>query len=217
VTVDACAWFEREGVLAEERGLPLDEHLAGCAECRQRQGEIAELRGDLARVVGPGPRDGWQREVWRRIERVPRRRGIVLWVAVPLAAAAVLFLVLGRHRALEPAELQLALHMERDPQRPRTRGDAGVGDTVVIAASGLGAGGELRIYREGLLFRCSGPPACERTQDRLTARWKVPALGRHRVVVLGGPAPLRGSLDEDLAAATELGVPWREGEPVDVW
>jgi len=217
---EPCAWFEREGVLAEERGESIDGHLAGCPRCRQRQAEIAELRDDLARIAAPAPRAGWERAVWQRIDGPRERRNRWLWLALPLAAAAVLLLVFPRPSSID--EPRLAVHFERDPLRPRTRGDVAVGDMLVMEAVGLAAAAELRVYGPSAraIFRCSGPPTCERSGDRLRARWTVPSIGQYRVIVVASrgqlPAPV-GSLDDDLSAATASGAVWQQSERLEVW
>jgi hypothetical protein len=219
---ELCSWFEQKGVLAEERGESIDEHLAGCPRCRQRQAEIAELRDDLARIAAPAPRAGWERAVWQRIDGPRERSGrrLWLWLAVPMAAAAVLLLLFRWPTSMD--EPRLAVHFEHDPLRPRTRGDVAVGDTLVMEAAGIAAAAELRVYgpTARAVFRCSGPPGCERTGDRLRARWTVPSIGQYRVIVVASrgqlPAPV-GSLDDDLSAATASGAVWQQSERLEVW
>jgi hypothetical protein len=214
-----CAWLLGEGLLAEERGEPISAHLERCPACRQLHGEIAALRATLGTVPQPGPPDGWQRAVWSRVDRRRRPRLMLAWLAVPLAAAAALLLLV---RPRPEAALALAVHFEHDAERARTRGDLAVGDRLVVEATGLSGGAELRVYRDdaGLVFRCDGPPACQRRGQRLAGAFQIPAIGRYRVVLLTGRSPLtapRGSLDEDLAAAEGAGAELKQAAPVEVW
>jgi hypothetical protein len=215
--MDRCDWLEREGLLAEERGEPIAHHLDGCADCQQRHAQIAQLRADLGRIEVVGPPERWQAMVWQRIDRsATARRKIVLWFALPVAAAAALLIFVIRRPVVETGDPLLAVAFEHDPQRPRTRGDVAVGDSLRIDGT---SAAELRVYREGTLaFRCDGPPACSRVANKLSVRWTIPAIGHYRVVLLAGAVPAPGkSLDEDAAAATTAGAVWRESDPIEIW
>jgi hypothetical protein len=217
--MDRCDWLKREGLLAEERGESISAHLDGCPDCQQYHAQINELRADLGKIVVPGPPERWQQLVWQRIDRSASaaRRRLVLWFALPVAAAAALLIFVMRPRE-EPAGPLLAVTFEHDPQRPRTRGDVAVGDAVRVSAT-VREPAELRVYREGALaFRCAGPPACERRGDQLSLRWTIPAVGRYRVILAAASAPApKSSLDEDAAAATAAGVLWRESDLIEIW
>jgi hypothetical protein len=215
--MDRCDWLKREGLLAEERGESIAAHLEGCADCQQYHAQINELRADLGKIVVPGPPERWQQLVWQRIDRSRSARRLVLWFALPVAAAAALLIVVLRPREEAATGPLLAVAFEHDPQRPRTRGDVAVGDALRVNAT-VREPAELRVYREGTLaFRCAGPPACERRGDQLSLRWTIPAVGRYRVILVAASAPAPKSLDEDAAAATAAGVLWRESDPIEIW
>jgi hypothetical protein len=217
---DACEWLDRRGLLEEERGHPIGAHLNGCTACRERHAEIERLRADLR--AGPAdearPRPSWEQAVWRTIDG-RRRRPRLWWLAIPIAAAAALVLYIGLH-AGEPSQLALLVRPEKGPAAARIRGPVGVGDVLVVEATGVRDAGELRLYRDdaGLVARCATASPCLRRADRLSARFPIPSIGRYRILLVTGPAPAPGgSLDEDLAALTRAGLPVRLAAPIEIW
>jgi hypothetical protein len=217
---DACDWLERRGLLEEERGQSIAAHLEGCPACRERHADIERLRAALR--AGPsaevGPRLHWEQRVWRRLE-APRPRPSLWWLAIPAAAAAVIALFVGL-RGGEPPQLALLVHPEKGPDPVRIRGPVGVGDLLVVEATGVRGAAELRLYRDdaGLVARCSSSPPCTRRGSHLSARFPIPAVGRYRALVITGPAPApSGSLDQDLAALTRAAIPVERAPPVEIW
>jgi hypothetical protein len=229
-------------------------HLAGCRTCAALDAEIAQLRVGLGRLPSPPPPTHWQRAVWQRIEakraagktqaatvtpiesaRPPRPwRRWTLALAAPVLAAAAIVIVVRRSTTTAPSEraaatgaaddVVLAYAFEPNPNRPRTRGEVAVGDTIVFSARNLQAAlAELRVYRDdgGLVLRCSTAPPCVRSGTDLRARLAIPAIGRYRALIATAPAPLpapTGVMDDDLAAlAHTSGAVWRWAESIDIW
>jgi hypothetical protein len=209
-----CSFFASEGLLLEEQGASVAEHLAGCLDCREDQRQMAALRAELGRLAAPASAPHWEQAVFASIaaaESQPRRRP--WWIAVPLVTGAlVLALFLTRRGAPPPAAPAplLAMQFEAGAERLRGEEQPTVGGLVSLRATGLaGAHRELRIYRDdaGLALRCSDQPPCLPQGDGLSARWQIPALGRYRVVVVTGPAPppaSGGSYQGDQAALRAL-------------
>lgn len=96
---------ERDGVLDSNQRAALDRHYDGCPKCRQRREAVAaamvEFQQDYSAVAVPGVDAEW-RALRVRLEtsRRPSARrllGPLLWLGVPLGAAAALaFAFFGR-------------------------------------------------------------------------------------------------------------------------
>jgi len=78
----------------------IEEHLAGCAECRALERKMRAIGIGVARTEGVVPSD-FREKLFARMEAenlLPRRRSLfvfsIRWAAVPLAAAAALALFL---------------------------------------------------------------------------------------------------------------------------
>jgi hypothetical protein len=203
-----CDQYRRLGLLAEERGAGADRHRDQCADCGALAAEIDGIKRLLAGAPAADQGPEWQRAVWRRIE-ASRPRGLRGWMVVPAVALAALVLVFWLRREpplLTPEGPLLAMRFEAGADRPRVRGgEATVGSEAVFELRvGRAASAELRVYRDdaGLLLRCSDRPPCRREGTKLTARWRVPAVGSYRVLGISGDAAVEapsGVYDSDLA------------------
>lgn len=223
----SCHFFQREGLLREEAGADLGEHLETCPQCRGEQRRIAAVRAELRALPLPSSSGHWQQAVFARVAASdlrgrPRRRW---WLALPATGAlALLLLLLGREGTPPPrtGAALLALRFEAGVERLRSGSQAAVGAQLVVQASGLsGAHRELRVYRDdaGLALHCSREDPCRPGEDGLSARWRLPATGRYRVLVLESESPLpwpAGSLDADRAALERGKVKVLE-ETFEVW
>jgi hypothetical protein len=233
-----CDYYERHGLIAEERGDPVS-HVDACTTCHRRQRQILRLRQLLAALPDPVSDLRWELAVWSEVatrqQRRERRRRLAALMALPLAATAlILITTLSFHGKQRPATspslpplLAFASHLERGDGRvirsaaePRGQGRGAAGDLLVLEASGLtGDFAEMRLYQQdiGLVLRCATEDPCERKGSTLRLRWRLPAVGRYRAILLWGagppPAPT-GSEDEDMAGLRRLGVQWREVEQI---
>jgi hypothetical protein len=98
---DLILHFYGEGGPSEERRI--DDHLAGCSECRQAWAELGETLKlvDAAKVPEPG--EGFERVMWARIQGALPESGIAVstwsvsrWMpALGMAAAVVLAVAIG--------------------------------------------------------------------------------------------------------------------------
>jgi hypothetical protein len=211
-----CRFLEDRGLLVEQQGVNVDQHLASCPTCRENRRRIAALETALGQIPLPAPAGHWEQAVWSKLAARQASRPARWWGGHrPLAvasAAVVLGLSIGagvwfvQDEGGADAPVHLAMRFERGAERTRGEGQATVGDTMVVEVSGLVAvTAELRIYRDdaGLALRCSAEPPCQRQGDRLLARWRVPAPGRYRILVATGAGPFpapSGSYDEDASA-----------------
>jgi len=224
--VSPCTRFEDEGLLQLERGEPLDEHFASCAECAQARAAYERLRRALVET-GPGlePADGWQDRVRARLDAAPPRRegprrvGLVA-ALVGMAAAAAVVAVL-RPPAVPPA-LKLDAHVESAGGEARRGISAHEGDRLVFEGTIDGrAFAELRVYRDDrrLVLRCSNEDPCRRTANGFRALLTVEARGRYQSVLLSAdralPAP-EGELDRDVDASLAAGAHIALGPEIDV-
>ncbi|HEY0709059.1 MAG TPA: hypothetical protein VGG33_19780 [Polyangia bacterium] len=243
MTVESpCDWFVRTGVVAHEQTAgdapsevqdpAVAAHLKTCGFCQKAFDEIAAVRRDVGALPATRPRDHWEQAVWSRIDarRTPRTRWRWTWTWAPIAMglAAATFLVFGLRRPApqEDGPVALNLSFERAADQVRTRGDTpvGVGDTLVIEASGITTPiAELRVYQDrvGLRFQCAGEVPCEREGTTLRGRWRVPAVGSYRVMVITGRSSLpktTNSFDDDVGALSAVpGVVARTIETFEVW
>jgi hypothetical protein len=234
-------WFERTGAVAYERGelsdTEIKKHLQTCDACRQAFADVEAVRRDLAVLPAAPPRDHWEQAVWagideKRTARSPSSRRIAWnWAWLPVAAmgAAVFAVFAVGTRSTPPDEIAdgpaaFTFRIEKSADQARTRGDVTVGDTLVMEANAIvGAVAELRVYQDnaGLRFRCAGEPPCERAGSVLRGRWKVPAIGRYRLLVVSSANSLpsaTNSFDDDFASlANRPGVSVRALDTVEVW
>jgi predicted anti-sigma-YlaC factor YlaD len=102
-----------DGALAEQERLAVEQHLAGCAACRQLAAEMVSVseayRADAARVSVPDADEEW-RLLQARLNaptRASRRRvaPVVAWIGLPLAAAAAVAFTFFAERAPVAAPL----------------------------------------------------------------------------------------------------------------
>lgn len=91
---------ERDGALSPAQRAGLAGHVAGCAACRQLQGELASAlaawQADVTQVAIPDAAAAWAalRPRLARRPAAPRRKvAPIIWLAAPLAAAAAIALV----------------------------------------------------------------------------------------------------------------------------
>jgi hypothetical protein len=224
------SWLRGQGVLAEERGQSIEDHLQACPACQQLHGEIDQLRRSLGRLPATEPAPGWQRSVFARIAEAHQPRGLrrvmrLLPVIAPLMAAAALALVFFARGSGAPAGL--SMRFEKGEAAVRSRSEVAAGDAVVVEASGVHtAVAEVRVYRDdaGLVFRCAGdvPAAgCARDGAHMRARLVLPAVGRYRVLLVSAPAALpalSGSFDADVGVMAGVpGASFQQADAFDVW
>jgi hypothetical protein len=219
-----CKRLEAEGLLAELGGT-LDAHVEQCEDCRARLRGYQRLAGLIATgaTARQAPAD-WKARTQARVRaaaRAQRRRRIVGLGAAAVAAVAAAAIVLppwfrGGGGARQPEEPSLALQLGDDPavthHQRDWRGEVHVG--TQLRAHAIPAGQpyfEVRVYRGAreLLLRCpqAGPPACLEA-DRSMLVWTIPSVATYQVLFLVAARPIaapRGSLDDDVAAATAGG------------
>lgn len=221
-----CTRFEREGLLALERGEPLDPHFDGCADCL-REREV--YRALVARLASLGaaerPPAGYEARV---LERIARQRGSAPparsarsrhgWsLALVMAAAAILAVALFRGRS-DPAPrsspqpgLVLTLHAAHDDAPMRSIDSAKPGDRLVVrAATGGLPHAELRIWQgdAAVLVRCSDQPPCRREPEAIEVELVLPSRGDYEVILVVSERELpepRLQLDDDVAAIEAAG------------
>lgn len=231
-----CTRFEREGLLALERGEELDPHFERCADCL-REREIH--RALVARLASLGaserPPAGYEARVLERIAQKRRSepparaaRSKHGWsLALAMAAAAILAVGLLRGRP-DPAarssqpSLALTLHAAHDDTPMRSIDSAKPGDRLVVRATpGALPHAELRIWQGGasLLVRCSDEPPCRRVPKAIETELVLPSRGDYEVILVVSereiPEP-RPGLDDDVAAIEAAGGRVERGERIRV-
>jgi hypothetical protein len=222
---EACAHFETRGVVLAELG-EADVHVDDCGDCRQLRDRHRTLALALA-AIGDERRapEGWQAQVWARIDRDDaqrrQRRSLRLaaaGTAVAIAAALVLFVRTGA-----PADRAPRIEIVAGATAMRST-SARVGDRIRVS---VGDGMAVWLYRDdrSLVARCDASlptglapgPRCVAGKDGLALESELAAPGRYQVVVLPRSAPPpSGNLDRDVAAAAGQGLGFRLTE-VDVW
>ncbi|MEZ4360584.1 MAG: hypothetical protein R3B48_10400 [Kofleriaceae bacterium] len=209
-----CARLEEQGLLAELGGEP-DPHVSECEECRARWSGYARLAdmvasGATARAV---PAD-WKERTLARVRaaaRARRRRRMMRGggLAVAAAAAALAIVLFGPRGPRPPREARLTTQIV---DSGGFRGEAHVGDELRARAEpGAYRHFELRVYRGAreLVARCPGATAAACAAPGAAAlAWTIPAVGVYQVLLLVAEQPIpepRGTVDEDVAAATAAG------------
>ena len=210
-----CTRFEQEGLLALERGEPLDAHFSTCLDCRRAREFYAQLERHVVDTAADyrAPRD-FEAGVWARIARedsprVPWYRR--WWPALALPALAVTALwLLWPGGSAEPARVSLSYSIV--PAGATMRGDtAQPGDALEIrATTAARKHALLRVYRSRthLLVQCSTEPPCQWRDGVLSARVDLPTRGDYRVVLVLSDAPLPPPIPDlarDLAKIEDAG------------
>ncbi|MCB1035510.1 MAG: hypothetical protein KDD47_16930 [Acidobacteria bacterium] len=181
----ACTRYEAEGLLLEERGEALPEHLSTCPDCRRAREAYAALRADLAQVGRSDlPPENWRetvraqirerggrpatdrsaakREGSRTLGGAPRFRRWVL--PSGLAAAALLLLALlpllrqAPWKSLPTEPFLTASILPGTATTLRGHGEAQPGDVLQLEATFPDtAYRELRLYHNDreLVARCT--------------------------------------------------------------
>ncbi len=225
-----CTRFEDEGILAYERGEPLEGHYASCSACKRAIADYEALASDIAEAGAKlAPRPDFEARVWsaiarRRESKAPwwhpaswRGRRFALVAAAALAAAALLTVWLARPDDGR-ATAVIALHQEILPATGAapSRGDsARPNDIAVLRATTGGARtAELRVYfgtgrgSDELLLRCSDQPPCKRSENQIVAELTLPRRGDYHCILAVSdgalPAPTQ-SLDGDIASIEAAG------------
>lgn len=223
--MSACDRFEREGLLALERGEPLDEHFESCPDCRRERAAYERLQRSLTEDEEQlRPRAGWQARVRGRIEarsaqrRVLRRRAVLGGLAA--AAAAILVAVL---LPVEPSPASIEVSLASGGRGVRGATTGTVGDRLeVTARSGGSPRAEIRVYRDDreLVLRCSSEPPCVRRGRHLAAGLVLELRGSYQPLLVTGdgelPPPTGGGLDADVGALVEGGAEVALGEEIEV-
>ena len=220
-----CDRFEREGIARLQQGLPLDDHFAGCPDCRAARAAYESLQRSLAEV-GDGfePPAGWQREIWAAIERRRRTRGRRwLWTLAPAGAAAALFaLVLLRPVPPGPSAAALQVTVVPGAGSAHRGTDARPGDRLDLTATTAGSElVELRVYFNDteLVLSCSSEAPCRRDNGRLHAAIELQRRGTYQGMLLASereiPAALP-DLDADSGAAIDAGATVELGPEIRV-
>jgi hypothetical protein len=225
MTSASCAHYETRGVVLAELGAP-DDHVDGCTACRTLRSRHRALALALAAVGDQRrPPEGWQSQVWARIDReegeARQRRSLRLAAAgalVAVAAAVVLYVRTGTSADGAP---RIEIVAGATAMRSTS---ARVGDRIRVR---VGDGMAVWLYREdrALIARCDARspsglapgPRCAVGKDGLALESELAAPGRYQVVVVPREAPPpSGNLDRDVAAAAGQGLEFRLTE-VDVW
>lgn len=225
-----CERWETDGLLALERGEPLDAHFETCPDClaARRAGE-AVIDQLMQASAGWQPPGDWEARVFARIAREQPARRFAWWqVLFPVLAAAGLAIWLVRPgtpgAGTETGAAPLGLSLSVVDAAQVVRGETPKpGDALSLrVATGGAAHVALRVYRDDrtLVFACGHADACPRTADAVVTQVKMDAPGEYRTLLIGGaaavPAPA-GSLDADMARAREAGLTVVPGEVVRVW
>jgi len=215
-----CDRFESEGLLLLERGEPLGEHFALCADCLAAREAYARLRQDLAAVgAGDEPPGHWETRVWARLAE-KKRQPRWIWFLAPVGAAALaatLFFAVPR----TPGVPSLTQEIVAGETVVRAAG-ARPGDHLDLRAATAGSPhAELRVYRNRreLVLRCPGAEPCRQKDGGLTATLVFPVVGEYQAVLVldDQPLPVPGKgLDPDAGAALDQGAKILLGEEVSV-
>jgi hypothetical protein len=222
----SCHRLEDEGMLVE-LGEAMDAHVEQCEDCQANLRAYQQVAGLIAAGVTAhrAPPD-WKQRTLARVRAVPRtqrRRVIAPWLLAAAAAIAgiMLFLFFDHRTAVEqPSTPELAMQIV---DNGGWRGEAHPGEE--LRARALRASMphfEIRVYRgaRDLLVRCpdAGPPVCLEP-DRSLLVWKLPSVGTYQVLLLVSQQPIaapRGSLNDDVAAATAAGARALDVETLNV-
>jgi hypothetical protein len=220
-----CDRFEREGLLQLERGLPLDDHHATCADCGAARALYERLRSRLGPSAAPlEPPAGWREAVWAAVSKekagptkeVPRRRWLM---PAALTAAAAVVVAIWPRGGVDAPGLEVMVLSGTVSRRSL---QAQPGDTLTLRARPGGRPqAELRVYfnDKRLVLRCSTAAPCERTRDALLARLVVGERGAYQTLLLTSSKPLPepgGDLDADSGAALETGADVVLGQEIQV-
>ncbi len=220
----SCERFEREGLLALERGETLDAHFDSCPDCVAARAAYESLEVALAGLHAEAlPPTGWEARVWQRVGERPARRVSWLgwWLAVPAMVAAGLVMVVLIQTRSVPDPVGVAVTV-RAGEILRRGSEAHPGDRLELEATlGRAAHAELRIYRDdrGPLLVCATEAPCERSGDRLRARFVLPSVGTYQVLLVASdsapPPAATGTLDGDAGLLLAAGAKVELGPEIE--
>jgi hypothetical protein len=213
---------DHEWIGARERGESID-HIP--AEARAKYERLQAL---IAALPGETPSAGWQQRVLAAIDEPEAPRAAVCrvprWVGPAALAAAALVLAVVIAIPLSPTAIEPSLTTEVLSATAAHRGDASIGDTLVVTGV-AGGPSELRIYGESgePLARCgatSGSCTVKVQGDRRQFRLELVLSRRgavRPVLFIGTSIRAPGAtLDDDLAAAAHDKIPTITVVPVVV-
>jgi hypothetical protein len=212
--MSSCDRFEREGLLALEKGLPLDSHFSTCPDCIQARADFDRLKQELSRQTKDEPDQGWKSRVRAEIADSRERGPRPMWGWMMTAAAAVLLLFIARPLWMiwdTPEVSGLQLTLKRGEGVVRRGGSAQPGDILLIEANKPSTRYfELRLYfnERQQVLRCSNQPPCVLDGSILTAQFRLDVRGRYQTMLLLSDQPLpltSDSLDKDAGSVREAG------------
>lgn len=124
---------ERDGALDPLQRAELVDHLAQCGSCRALRSNLTASmeawRNSTAEIKAPDPLLEWQkvrREIRGGVQTTGKRRGVISWVAWPVAAAAALAMALFvASPSRDPAPLTSAARID-SPAAPAAAADSTV-------------------------------------------------------------------------------------------
>lgn len=230
----ACTRFEQEGLLALERGEPLDPHFETCEDCLRVRAAHRVLASRLAALGAEDrPPAGYEARILariaaeRRAEPPTASRPWRVWPLVSAVAAAAVLAVWLAHGSDESSpgpslrpSLVVDVAASQAGSVMRGRGSAKPGDRLLVhAATGGLPHAELRVWQvgEGLLVRCSDGPPCRRSAGAIDADLVVATRGDYEVILVvseRGLAAPRRSLEEDVVALEAAGAHLERGERI---
>ena len=221
--MSACSRFEDEALTRLEAGLALDDHFSTCPDCLAARRTYEQIQAGI-RSLGSDqePAEGWEGQVWQRIraQGARSRPRLPWWLTLPVAAALVVAVLIGRQAPVDPG-LRLTVQVEHDEGQAR-RGDAArPGDRLTVSVTlpptryAL-----LRIYQnESRLFCETSVQSDARRSVVLRSTCLLESAGRYQILALAADQPLPATLqspDRDAGAALAMGARVQLGPDIDV-
>ncbi len=216
----SCDRFEREGLLRQEQGLPLDdEHFATCPDCLAARAVYDRLRQDLAMLgLDAQPAADWQVKVRAAIDErstsaplpwaaktTTSKRLSWMWIPTGLAAATLAF-VLARPLMTSPPTYSVrgeptvgVLPLPTEGARrggtpdPARGGELvlTIGDRFIVQADTAGAPfAELRVYLNDALIVRCPGDAVCRREGTWLEVTLDATVGRYEPILFTAPRPL---------------------------
>jgi hypothetical protein len=221
--MSACFRFDEETLARLEGGLALDDHFSTCPDCLAARQAYERIQAGIRSLGGDQtPAEGWEGRVWQRIrDRDTRSRPRVgWWLTVPVAAALVAAVFLGRQAPVDPG-LSLAVRIDQDAREARRGGDARPGDRLTVSATLPPARyAQVRVYQNESRLLCETSVQSDpRRPVVLRATCLLESAGRYQILALTSDQPLPATLDSpdhDAGAALAMGARVKLGPDIHV-
>ncbi len=213
-----CKRFENEGLLALERGEPLDTHFSQCEICIEERRKYDSLKTQLSQSTPhKSPSKGWEEKVFEQIQTEAKEQNKDnkrWWPALAASLVGLSVIAISIFQSRSPYTDTYVQTLVKGAKVYRND-SASIGDTIQIASTMSDARYiYINIYRnDRLFFSCSSDSKnterCDYDSDKskLSTMIELTAIGNYQPIVISGKQPINftfSDLDSDASRARNI-------------